>query len=112
MPDKRRDLRARIRTNDLVDPDEIGRTAARTASKALFVLGFLAIIGIASAINSLFLQLLIIGPTVSAFVYAVVPVHALRRRARWLYSGDAGEAAYNHAQTNTTDEDDLLGRWR
>lgn len=92
------DIRRRLRSVDLPEREDVTvRTAFRWGSRAVFVGLFLIAVAISFTADAIAVAL--IGSVLLAqMLYVVLPVNTLREKAHKLYSGEAGEDAYEELE--------------
>jgi len=92
------DIRRRLRSVDLPEREDITvRTAFRWGSRAVFILLFLLAVALSFGADAI--AFAIIGSVILAqMLYVVLPVESIRARAYRLWSGEAGEDAYEELE--------------
>lgn len=92
------DIRRRLRSVELPDRGDFTvKTLFRLSSRALFVGLFLVAVAISFGADAIALALL--GSVlVAQMLYVVLPVKGIRERAYRLWTGEAGEDAYEELE--------------
>jgi hypothetical protein len=92
------DIRRRLRSVDVPSRDDFtAKTAFRWASRALFVGLFVLAVLLSFGADALALTILA-SVLIAQMLYVVLPVRRIRARAYSLWSGEAGEQAYEELE--------------
>lgn len=92
------DIRRRLRSVDLPEREDFTvKTAFRWGSRGLFVALFLVALSLSFTADVLVLALLA-SVVIAQMLYVVLPVENIRARAYSLWSGEAGEEAYEELE--------------
>lgn len=100
-----RDLRRMLRGSGGPSPDISGRTIARSVSKLLFIAVLAGLLIIATATDHIVVALGLMA-ILSQFFRIVLPVETIREKGEWLWTGKAGEEAYEEAADVGSDGSD------
>lgn len=92
------DLRRSLRSVDLPGREDVTlRNAFRLTSIALFF-GTAAMLVLVSITADIFLIALFTGVLLSQMLYVILPMDRIRGKARALWTGEAGEEAYEELE--------------
>ena len=92
------DIRRRLRSVDVPDRSSFTlKNAAGWASRGVFVL--LLVAGVMLSLSADMIALTVIASVlVAQMLYVILPIRRIRARARMLWTGEAGEEAYENLE--------------
>lgn len=95
------DLRRRLRSVELPSRDDLtGRKLAGLASRVLFVVLLIAAVAISLSADIIAVAILA-SVLVAQMLYVLFPMDEIRGKARSLWTGEAGEEAYEELEEGT-----------
>ncbi len=92
------DIRRRLRSVDLPEREDVTvRSAFRWSSRAVFIGLFLVAVALSFTADAIVVALLA-SVLLAQMLYVVLPMNTIREKAYKMYSGEAGEQAYEELE--------------